>query len=485
MTRTPNPSPDRQTEHWNRVLVEAMSEGVGVLDENAVVTYVNPALCGITGYSAGELLGQPVIRFFDEANRALLLRRLEDRTSGKGESYELGFTRKDGRRCILQISPYLLPKDDGRYGGSVAIIADVTDRRQAEAQVRKLSATIEQSPIGVLIADRTGCIEYVNSRLCEQTGYSAEELIGQNPRLLQSGLTAQETYRTMWDSLVNGGDWRGELQDKRKNGELFWAYEIIFGIRDERGEIAHYGALMEDVTQRKQVEERLGETTRQLKILSQQLLDTQEQERKRVASELHDGIGQYLNALKFSLQRERTQSSPAAPGTTQAFPYAELALLLQEAIEEVRRMAADLRPAILDDLGIVATVNWFCRRVQTVYSHIRFETQIDIREGDVPERLKIVIFRVLQEAMTNVAKHAKATAVQVSLARNEKTLSLDIVDNGAGFDVARIMDRKATERGFGLFSMRERVKLSGGDFLVESAPGKGARIAVRWTLSGE
>lgn len=485
MTQSPAPQDRRKNDKWSRVLVDAMSEGVGVLDESGIVTYANPALCRITGYAAEELLGRPVAGFFDEADRGLLLQHLENRTNGEGESCEIGFTRNDGSRRILHVAPRLLLTDDGRYGGSIAIVTDITEGKQAEAQIRTLSSTVEQSPVGVMIADRSGRIEYVNPRLCEQTGYSAAELIGQSPRMFQSGLTPNETYRHLWDSLVNGGDWCGELQDKKKSGEIFWAYEIIFSIHDAQGNITHYGALLEDVTARKQVEERLTETTRQLKVLSQQLIDVHEQERKRVASELHDGIGQYLNALKFSLQRGSRLDGPAEPGSGQAPLYAELALLLQEAIEEVRRMAADLRPAILDDLGIVATVNWFCRRVQTIYSHIRFDTQIDICENDVPERLKIVIFRLLQEAMTNVAKHSKATAVQIRLLKNGKTIGLVVTDNGAGFDVVRIMESKTTERGFGLFSMRERVKLSGGDFLIESTPGKGAKISACWTPADE
>lgn len=486
MTQIPSAGPyRRKIDRWSRVLVETMNEGVVVLDEQGIIVYANPSLCGITGYPAEELLGHPVARFFDEVGRGLLPQRLEGRSGAGGEAHETGFTRKDGCRRVLLISPHVLTEEDGQYGGSIAIVTDVSERKQAEAQIRKLSATVEQSPVGVLITDKAGRIEYANARQCELTGYSAAELIGQSPLMLQSGLTPRETYRNLWDCLVNGGDWRGELQDRKKSGEIFWAYEVIFSIRDARGDVTHYGALMEDVTLRKQVEEQLADSTRQLKILSQQLIDVHEQERKRVASELHDGIGQYLNALKFSLQRGSPPEGLAEPGTGQAPHHAELALLLQEAIEEVRRMAVDLRPAILDDLGILATVNWFCRRLQGIYSHILIESRIDIQEGDVPERLKIVIFRVLQEAMTNVAKHSRADAVSVSLTRSGDALDLAVMDNGAGFDMARIMGSRAPERGFGLFSLRQRVQLSGGEFLIESNPGQGAKITARWSLPGE
>ena len=139
-------------------------------------------------------------------------------------------------------------------------------------------------------------------------------------------------------------------------------------------------------------------------------------------------------------------------------------------------MQMDLRPSILDDLGILATLSWFCREFQKIYSHLQVQNQIDIQEQDVPEPLKIVIFRVLQEAMNNIAKHSRGEQVSLALRRINGTVVLTIRDNGIGFDL------KNSRRGLGLSSMKERAELSGGSFTVESSIGKGTLIRASWPL---
>jgi signal transduction histidine kinase len=137
---------------------------------------------------------------------------------------------------------------------------------------------------------------------------------------------------------------------------------------------------------------------------------------------------------------------------------------------------SDLRPSVLDDLGIVPAMNWFCREYQKTYSHICVEKQIDVSENDVNDSLKTAIFRVSQEAMNNVAKHSKATAVDLGLRKENGEIELTIRDNGQGFNP------ETTRKGLGLSTMRERVELSGGTFDLQSAIGKGTLIHVSWPL---
>jgi signal transduction histidine kinase len=136
----------------------------------------------------------------------------------------------------------------------------------------------------------------------------------------------------------------------------------------------------------------------------------------------------------------------------------------------------DLRPSILDDLGILATIGWFTREFQKVYSQISVEKEIRIEEKDVPDPLKTAIFRVIQEAMNNISKHSKATLIQLSLGKKEDKIELVIEDNGMGFDL------ETSTRGLGLTSMRERTELSGGAFVIESTTGKGTTIRASWPL---
>jgi signal transduction histidine kinase len=155
--------------------------------------------------------------------------------------------------------------------------------------------------------------------------------------------------------------------------------------------------------------------------------------------------------------------------------------IIQETANEARRIQMNLRPSILDDLGILATIGWFCRQYKSTYSAIHVKQEIHIEEQEVSDSLKTVIFRVLQEAMNNVAKHSKASAVLLSLRKADQAIQLVVRDNGRGFVVEDILSRKGSSRGLGLDSMRERTELSGGKFTVESTD-SGTVIQASWPL---
>jgi signal transduction histidine kinase len=245
--------------------------------------------------------------------------------------------------------------------------------------------------------------------------------------------------------------------------------------------------LERDVAGRIQTEEALraaGETLRErekrLEDLSARLLKAHEEERKRIAGELHDTIGSCLAGIKFKV--EKALQEIGKPGTGAADSLNTIIPVVQESIEECRRIQMDLRPPILDDLGLLATLSWFCRRFQTIYSEIQIEKEVEIEEGEIPNALKTVIFRVTQEAMNNIAKHSKADLVRLSLRKLNGRIELTIHDNGQGFSPEKAIALEAKKRGLGLSSMKERVNLSGGSFDIESAEGKGTVIDASWLL---
>jgi PAS domain S-box-containing protein len=232
---------------------------------------------------------------------------------------------------------------------------------------------------------------------------------------------------------------------------------------------------------RRRDKEALQSSEAELRRLSSQLLNAQEEERKRISRELHDGIGQSLSAIKFTVEtalNDIAQENPAH--VTQSLET--VVPLVQEAVEEVRTISRDLRPAVLDDLGILATISWFCREVEETFSGIRINKRINIREEDVPDSLKTVIFRLLQEAVNNVTKHARANAIDVSLEKMDEKIELTIKDNGIGFDLEKGLAEGRVKDGIGLSSMKERTELSGGSFLIESSKGTGTRVRASWSL---
>jgi len=142
----------------------------------------------------------------------------------------------------------------------------------------------------------------------------------------------------------------------------------------------------------------------------------------------------------------------------------------------------DLRPSTLDDLGVVATLGWFCREYQKIYSRIRIDKEIAVEENEVSTPLKVVLYRLTQEAMNNIAKHSKADLVRLSLRKQKNKIEWTVEDNGTGFDLEKILSSEGSKRGLGLSSMRERIQLSGGTFVIESTQGKGTTIRATWPL---
>lgn len=218
-----------------------------------------------------------------------------------------------------------------------------------------------------------------------------------------------------------------------------------------------------------------------LQRLSAQMLAIQESERRRIATDLHDVLGQSLAMIKLGVE-ESLQLLAANETGTAAESLQRLKLKVKDALGEVRRVAMDLRPSTLDDLGILATLSWFFREFGAACQDMVVERDFSIEEGNVPAPLKITIFRIVQEATSNVLKHANASRIRVSLKKTGEALCLSIEDDGDGFDLAEAARFCPLDKGLGLLSMKERAKLSGGQYELASEPGQGTRICVRWQL---
>lgn len=224
--------------------------------------------------------------------------------------------------------------------------------------------------------------------------------------------------------------------------------------------------------------EKLRRAQQQQRFLSEKLLDAQESERKRIATELHDSIGSNLAAIKFGIEKYLHTSAKTEADKT---ALESIIRVVKNTINETRRIYSDLRPKILDDLGIVMTINWFCRRYLEIYSTLHIERNIDIEEEDIPESTKIVIYRVLQEALNNVTKHSHAGHVIITLTKKDQTILFSIRDDGQGFDNASLNHKTAIASDcMGIVGMKERVIFSGGTFTIQSAKSEGTAILITW-----
>jgi signal transduction histidine kinase len=227
--------------------------------------------------------------------------------------------------------------------------------------------------------------------------------------------------------------------------------------------------------------ERLKRSEEELRLLSSQFLTTQETERRRIAGDLHDSIGQSLNLIKLKIGESLGHLDKGV--IEQARGACEImTAAIQDVLEEVREICMGLRPPLLDDLGILVTIGGFCREFQKSHPQVNIEKELGVEEKQVPEYLKIVIYRLLQEALNNTVKHSKADRVRVTLTRKDKDNMLEfaIEDNGRGFDLEEVLSVESTRRGLGLGSMRERTRLSGGSFSIETVEGAGTVVRASW-----
>ena len=357
-----------------------------------------------------------------------------------------------------------------------------TARLHSEMGRHRYQELFNLAPEGYLVTDPEGTIQEINRAASTLLSVPQSFLIGKPLAVFvkEEDLRAFRTQLSRLPALERVEDWEILLQPR--DGEPFPAAITITTVRDSNGKLAYLRWIVHDTSERKRTEEKLRQSENRLRSLSEKLLTVQENERKKVARDLHDSLMAILAAAKFDI--EATLQLLQGDGTDKKVtaPLEHAVATIQNIFEEVRRIYMDLRPPLLDDLGIQAAISWFIREFQKVYPRIRVERDIDIDESNLPEPIKIVVYRVLQEAFINVAKHSKADRVHFSLVRRDHRMEMTIEDNGEGFNVGQTLDVNHPQNGFGLLLMREKIELSGGSLKIISSEGGETVIRASWPI---
>jgi len=343
------------------------------------------------------------------------------------------------------------------------------EHAREEVRRRENEAAFAAMAEGALIADENANIVWVNDAFCSIYGYAREDVIGRNPRILKSGRHGAEFYRAMWDKLAATGHWRGEVWNRRKNGDVFPEELSIQALRDANGKTTRFISIFSDITERRRADEELRASRSRLQELAAFLETVREAERQRIARELHDELGQSLTALRIDLNWIRAKCVGDNPAANERVRGA--LDTVEHTVDAVRRISEDLRPRMLDDLGLAAAlehhVEQFARR-----SAIPCTLHMDRDDYEVDERTATAVFRAVQEALTNVARHSGANQVEVDLVGDEDTLHVEIRDNGRG------IAGDGGGKTFGLLGMRERIGMLGGTIDIVSAPGGGTAVRI-------
>ncbi len=341
----------KESEEKYRGLIESVPNGIQENDLSGAITYSNKAHHTILRYPQGELIGKKIWDIVaNESDRESLKEYFFTLIKDQPEPapYFGRNLTKDGGLVDVLVNWTYKRDAGGRLAGFISVITDITERKRMEEQLRKLSIAVEQSPTTVVITDTNGNIQYVNPRFTQLTGYTSEEAIGKNPRILKSGKTPPEVFRQLWDAITAGGEWQGEFCNKKKNGEFYWELAHISPLRNGEGVITNFIAFKDDITERKRMES-------EHEILREQLYRSQ-----NLASigKLAGGVAHNFNNLltvimgfASLLNSEIEGDSPFRDYTTKIIKSSRTAADLTQALLAFsRKQLADLRPVNINEI---------------------------------------------------------------------------------------------------------------------------------------
>ncbi len=359
---------------------------------------------------------------------------------------------------------------------------DVTDRKKDEDEIRKLALIAKETINGVFIANQVGHVEWINEGYERITGYSLANIAGRRTEeILHGEKTNSETEAAVRLALDEEKSIRTELLSYRKNGEEFWNELTIQPMYDADNTLTGYMGIIADVTERKSAENKLKANQVKLSSLTAHLQKVRERERQDIARGIHDELGQVLTALKMNiklLQRDITGQEECLNRDSLLSELDSLSQMVDESVKSSKRIIKDLRPELLDKLGLVAAIEQhitdFCS-----LAGLKHKFKYNAEEFELENDIAIGIFRLVQEALNNTVKYAKASSVEIELTKEDDFIKLSVEDNGIGFDSAS----QNKKNSFGLLGMRESILNFGGEFNLKTGKNRGTKINIAIPLN--
>ncbi|MBI2882440.1 MAG: PAS domain S-box protein [Candidatus Methylomirabilis oxyfera] len=455
--------------------VEQATDGVLITDREGVIEYVNPAFERLTGYSRDEAIGRtPRLVKSGHQTREYYEKLWQILLSGEVFRDVLVNRKKDGTLYFEETVITPLRDSQGAITHFVSVGRDITERKQAEAALaeseEKYRTLIEVSQDAIFI-NRHDHIVYVNPATLTLLGAEKpEQVIGKSPFDFIHP-RYHDVVRDRIRSLLDKGESVSSLEEQyvRLDGTVIDVEVAATSLTYKDGTAIQ--VVVRDITERKRAEQEVRDSREQLRALAAHLESVREDERTQISREIHDELGQLLTGLKIDLSWVARQL-PGDKGALQA-KVRTMGALIDTTIQSVRRIAGELRPGLLDDLGLMAAVEWQAQEFQS-RTGIRVHLTAAPSELDLDREYSTALFRIMQEALTNVARHAQATVVYIALKADAERLLLEVIDNGTGITPDALADRRA----FGLLGMRERALLLGGQVVISGRPGQGTTVTL-------
>ncbi len=469
-----------RTEHtWNLLasIVESSNDAIYGITIDGTILNWNPGAEKTYGYTAGEIVGKNVAILLPADRRNELFDKIETVMRKKVvERFESIRIRKDNSEIYITLTLCPFLDATGRKIGISTIERDITLRRQAQLAVQESEEryrSFVQNFKGIAFrSDPDYRPIFFHGAVEEITGYTAEDFLEGN--ISWNSIIVDDDRQILqqhpgYKPDLSSYDTDLEYRIIRKDGTAIWVQEHSQNIYDEAGNLHLIQGTVHNIDQRKQAEIGLKDSREQFRNLAIHLDTVREEERKQIAFEIHDELGYALTAMKLDLAWLNKKVPGGQPKLNERMR--EMGELIDSTIKKIRSISTQLRPSILDHFGLVAAMEWQAKEFQK-RSAVRCNFTVEADEIKFDDKFSIAVFRILQEALTNIARYARATRVDVNLIIKSNLLSLTVEDNGIGIKPEQLGKRKT----FGLLGMRERANFMGGDLDISGVPDIGTKI---------
>ena len=461
------------SERKYRELIENAHEGIWIIDEQGLIKFTNRRMREITGHE--DLENKNIQKLFNRDNWKLMKKSLEENRSNNVAQQELELLCKNrGLAAVIMSSVPLF--ENGQFSGAFAMFSDITALRETERRSRKI---FEEAAIGISLMDMDGYHLDSNPALQEMLGYGGEELLLKSFKDIIHPDDAPQSVGLFEDLVLRKREsFCRETRYIRKDGQTVWGQVTVSVLRGPGGESQFAIVMSQDITMRRKAEDEIRRNQARLQSLASELSLTEERERRRLANDLHDHIGQTLAVSKIKLGvLQKTVTVPDI-----ANPLREVRELIEKMIQDTRSLTFELSVPVLYELGFEAAVEWFAKHIRTQHG-LQVEFTPDTVPIPVDDELKVLLFRSVRELMINIVKHAQARHAWVNIIRrNDGRVCIEVKDDGVGINGSQGAVSEDNGRGFGLFSIRERLHYLGGGVDVVSGQDAGTQVTLMLPL---
>ncbi len=479
----------KHSEERFRDIILSTSDWLWEVDTQGRYTFCSERVKDILGYTIDEMIGKTPFEFMPPDEAAKIGKIFEEfsRNLAPIVNLESWNINREGKMVCLLTNGAPVFDERGNFTVYRGVNKDITNRKIAQDEISFQANLLHNVSDAIISTDLERQITSWNNAAEHVYGWNKNEVIGKNIDDVCETEFPGETQIEVQKQLLCEGYWKGGIIQKRKNRETIHILTAISWIRDSDGNPIGEVTVNHDITERVQTEQenvrllaQVQDGNTRLRVLSQKLVQAQEEERKRISQELHDDIGQALTAMSFNLAAIDAELLPSETAQVRK-RFIETERLIEQTLQYTRDLTHSLHPSMLDDLGLIPTLRWYTDQFSDRMNiEVRLEVY-DIRER-LPTDIETVIYRIVVEILTNVARHAQAKLVIVILEYSEDGVTIVIEDDGVGFDVMALEMLEPEKRGMGLLGIQERVAILGGNTSIQSSPKMGTHIIVKIPL---